>query len=168
MRCKITLVFLALLVLSSCNNRYRYFTQDLYSEFDWTEDDLSRIQFFVSEDIYRIERGTIKIVDGSEVEEIIIERGTPGVFVQAPKSNRFAISFEKDESNFLMFGPNPKANGRFVLLAKDWERRRGQVTYGGKIYETPSSSAYAALMVDIRKARKVNYKSRKASGNRVN
>lgn len=166
------------LLSSSCGNNYKYFTQDLYDEHRWSERELERIQFYVSEDIVlyrklsgedsRISNGKIRVVDGSKVEEVIIEKGTPGVFVKSPKANRFSIAFEDDNSNFLMFGPNPKANGRYVLLAKDWTRRTGKVSYGNQVYDTSSASAYAALMVDIKKARKIKYKTKKASGQRVN
>lgn len=168
-----------MLSLSSCSNNLRYFTEDLYREYRWTDSELSRIQFYVSEDIIlqrkisdesaRISDGKIRVVDGSEVEEIVIEKGTPGVFVQSPKDAKFAISFDADdETKYLMFGPNQKANGKYVLLAKDWNRRWGKITYGGRIYETSSASAYSALMVDIKKAKKVSVKSQRAKGNKVN
>ncbi len=165
------------LIATSCSNKLKYFTQDLYEDFGWTERDLRAIQFYVSEDIVlykklsaeeaRISKGKIRIVDGSQVEEVIIEQGTPGVFVRSPKQERFAISFEDDASKFLMFGPSDKHNGRFVLLGKEWNKRSGKITYGNEVYETSSSSAYAALMVDINKAYKTKYKSRRAGGKRV-
>lgn len=173
------LLLLSTLILSSCGSKLRYFTSDLYKEFRWTDNELKRIQFYVSEDIVlqrkisdesaRIRDGKIRVVNGSEVEEIIIEKGTPGVFLESPRDGKFAISFDsRDESNFLMFGPNEKANGRYVLLAKDWERRWGTITYGNKTYETSAASAYAALMVDIKKAQKMRVKSQRAKGNKVN
>lgn len=150
----------------------------MYEEFGWSSSELKSIQFYVSRDIIlhkrlsaeeaRIYKGKIRIIDGSQVEEVIIEEGTPGVFVHSPKKNRFAISFEDDKSKFLMFGPNEKQKGRFVLLGKEWDKRWGKVSYGDEIYETSSSSAYASLMVDINKAYKTKYNSRKARGTRVN
>jgi len=167
-----------LLLMSACSNKYQYFTQDLYDEYQWSDAELQKIQFYVSEDIVlfrrlagensKITRGKIRVVDGSEVEEVIISKGTPGVFVQSPKTNRFAISFDSDQIDFLMFGPNKKARGKYVMLAKEWDRRRGKVTYGGTTYETTSESAYAALMVDIKRAKKIKYKSKKVGGARVN
>ena len=168
---------LCILILFACNNHYRYFTQKMYDEFRWSDAELESIQFYVSEDIVlfkrlsaedaRISNGKIRVIDGSKVEEVIIEKGTPGVFVQSPKKNRFAIAFEDDESKFLMFGPNAKYKDRYVLLGKEWEKRWGKITYGGETYETSSRSAYASLMVDIKKAQNTNYQSRKAKGNRV-
>ena len=85
----------------------------------------------------------------------------------SPKANRFAISFEEGEDSFLMFGPNKKAGGKFVLLAKEWDRRVGKVTYKGKTYNTTSQSAMAALLVDVDKARKVSRKTKKVGGRKI-
>lgn len=166
-----------ILLFSSCGPNLKYFTQDLYSEYRWSERDLKRIQFYVSQDIilYRglsgqdtkIDDGKIRVESDREVEEIVIKKGTPGIFIDSPKSNRFAVSFDTDKDQFLMFGPSQKTNGRYVLLAKDWDRNSGEVTYGGELYETSSASAYAALMVDIKKAKRTKYNSKTAEGNRV-
>lgn len=173
------LAILFALTAISCSPKLRYFTKDLYNDYRWTEDDLRSIQFYLSEDIVlfrnlssdnvKIDKGKIVMRNGRRVEEIFIERGTPGTLVVHPKTDHFGISFEsKEKDKFIMFGPNEKANGRFVVLAKDWDRQSGKITYGEEIYETTSASAYAALMVDIRRARKTHYKSRKAEGSRVN
>ena len=42
---------LGLVVFSSCGPKLTPFTQDLYDENGWTDDDLERIQFYLSEDI---------------------------------------------------------------------------------------------------------------------
>ena len=108
------------------------------------------------------------MVDGKKVEEVVVRKGTPGVLIFMPKEKRFAVSFENNnDERYLMFGPNPKAGNRYVLLASDWKRRRGEVRYDGKSYYTPSESAYAALMVDLKKIRKVQVKSRTAKGRKI-
>ena len=95
-------------------------------------------------------------------------KGTPGIFVKSPATNRLAISFEDgSDERFLMFGPNPKAGNRFVLLAKDWERDWGQVTYDGKLYRVSSRSAYASLLVDLKKIDRTIIDSRTAAGRKV-
>ena len=171
--------FALLTILASCGTNLRPFTQELYDEYGWTEDELRRIQFYVSRDVVltrqlttgstQIVSGEIKIVDGREVEEIIIPAGTPGVFLFSPKSNRLAVSFDDgSDERFLMFGPNPNANNRFVLLASEWDRNSGKVTYEGQSYWVESSVAYASLMVDLRKIQKTKVKSHTASGRKVN
>jgi hypothetical protein len=162
---------------TSCSKTLTYFTDDIYADNNWSEEELKQIQFYLSEDI-RLERvygsagsdikdGQIKIKSERKVEEVIIRKGTPGVLVFSPKSNRFALSFDENPEKYLMFGPNEKAKGRYVLLAKKWKKRGGIISYGGADYRTTSDSAYAALMVDISKARKTSKKSDTASGRRI-
>lgn len=163
--------------LSSCGKDLRYFTQNMQNEFDWSENDLRRIQFYLSEDIIlerskrggrtQIKNGQIEVRDDGRVEEIKFKKGTPGTVVFSPKQDRVAVSFEEGADKFLMFGPNKKANGRYVLLAKDWDKNKGEISYDGKTYWTTSESAYAALLVQIKNGQDVVYRSRKADGRRV-
>lgn len=168
-----------LLTLGACSPQLTPFTERLYDQNRWTETDLKRIQFYVSNDILlrrdfsssdsRIEGGTIRIVGGKQVEEVVIKSGTPGVFLFSPKSDRFAISFEDGgDERYLMFGPSPRANGRFVLLASDWDRREGTVTYEGRKFKVDTESAYSSLLVDLKKSNSVAVKSRTAGGRKVN
>ncbi len=172
------LLSLLLLGMSACSPQLTPFTQRLYEENRWSDEELKQIQFYLSDDIVlrkevsggssEIVSGEIKMVDGKKVEEIVIRKGTPGVFVFSPKTNRFAVSFESEEDkSFLMFGPNPKNGNRYALLASNLQRRRGQVSYEGRKFYTPSESAYASLMVDLKRVRKVSVKSRTAKGRTV-
>lgn len=172
-------IAVALLSLGACSPRLTHFTERLYDENRFTEVDLKKIQFYLSDDIVmrrafsssdsRIEGGTIRMIGGRQVEEIVIPRGTPGVFLFSPKADRFAISFEAEgDDRYLMFGPNPKAGGRFVLLASDWDRRQGTVTYEGRKFEVDASSAWANLMVDLKRMNSTSVKSRTAKGRTVN
>lgn len=163
------------LMLSACSPQLSPFTERLNDEFNWSEEELQQIQFYVSKDIIlqrnfnrgesTISGGKIRVINGREVEEVIIQRGTPGVLMFSPKEDRFAVSFEGEK--YLMFGPNPRQGGKYVLLAKDWKRSSGQVTYDGRTYRADASAAYASLMVDLKKLRKVSYKSRKAKGRTI-
>lgn len=172
------LLLIGLIAMSSCSNNLKYFTEDLYRENRWSDTELERIQFYVSEDIVlqrrlsgessQITGGKIRIVDGSKIDEVVIKAGTPGILIDTPERDKFVVSFDSDDdSKYLVFGASPKANGRYVLLAKEWKRRYGEVTYGDRIYETSTASAYAALQVDLKKARKVNVNSERARGNRI-
>jgi hypothetical protein len=172
------LAFFSLIFLSACSSRLTYFTQDLYDRYNWSESDLKKIQFYVSQDIVLkreltggssdIVSGTIKIEDGRKIEEVIIRKGTPGAFIFSPKSERFAIGFEDSNDRYLMFGPSPKFSDRYVMLASDWNRRSGEVTYDDKKWRVSSDDAYAALLVDLRKISKVDVNSRVAKGRKVN
>ncbi len=175
---QLTILLISLVLLSSCNSRLSYFTQDLYERYHWSTEKLKRIQFYLSKDIVlkrqrrggssEIAEGKIKIEDGRKVEVITIRKGTPGVYLFSPKEKRFAISFEGGANKrFLMFGPNPKVEDHYVLLASDWKRRSGKVNYDGKEWRVDSEDAYAALMVDLKKVERVSVKSRTARGRKI-
>lgn len=169
-----TIIFL----FSACGPNRTFFTQQLYDDNRWTEHDLKQIQFYLSRDILlwreinsgssEIVRGRVKMVDGRRVEEVIIRAGTPGVFLFSPKFQRLAVSFESGGTDlYLMFGPNPNAGNRYVLLASNWEQRVGTVTYGGSLYYVNADNALASLMVNLRRAQRVRVSTRTASGRRV-
>ena len=177
---KQTTIFLGLFLLlglGACSPKLTPFTENLYNEGNWTESQLEKIQFYLSEDIVltrqlsgassEIVSGEIKFVEGRRVEEIVIPKGTPGILVDQPRENRFAVSFESGNDRFLMFGPNSKAGGKYVLLASEWKRRTGVVTYDGRKYRVGNKSAFASLMVDLEKIRNVNVNSRTAKGRLV-
>jgi len=170
---------LTLILCSSCSKKLTYFTQSLYEENNWNEAELKRIQFYLSEDLelYRtasggstsIEDGQIKLEDRRKVDMVLIEKGTPGTFVFSPKKNRYAVSFDESGA-YLMFGPGKRTRGRYTLRAKEWKERGqgGIITYGDEEFLTGTENAYAALMVDLKKAKKSVVNSKKASGRKVN
>jgi len=164
-------------ILSSCGQQLTPFSQRMVDEHNWSESDLQKVQFYLSENIVlrrdiggedsRIKDGKIKVVDGRKVEEVRFEKGTPGVMIFTPKSKLYAISFDSSDDKYLMFGPSKKQRGKYVLKAKDWNKNYGKVSYNGKIYTTPASSAFSSLLVDIKKAKKVSYKSQTAKGRKI-
>lgn len=171
-------IFLAVLFLSSCSPKYTPFTQKLYLENGWSERDLQSVQFYLSKDIVlsrqvkdgesSIKDGKVKLVAGKQIEEIKFPKGTPGVLLYIPKQNRFAISFEEGGNDkFLMFGPNKRNGGKYMMLAADWERNYGTISYNGNIYRTDSESAFAALLIDLKAIREVSVKSKTAKGRTV-
>jgi len=176
---KLYLLFsIAVLTLfSSCSKQLSYFTEDLYDDFRWNENELKEIQFYLSQDIHlqrhfddedsKIDEGRIRINSGRTIEEVSIKAGTPGLMLFSPRSDRFAISFDDNPDNYLMFGPHPKTNGRFVILAKKWSKNTGLVTYGNKEYQINNENAFASLMVDIEKAKNVRITKTTATGRTV-
>jgi hypothetical protein len=165
--------------LSACSPKYTPFTQALLNEYRWSEAELKRIQFYLSHDLVlrrqlgdtnvRIVSGEIKVRDGRRVEEIFIRQGTPGVFLFSPKENRMAVSFEDGKNDrFLMFGPNSNQGDRYMLLGSAWDRRGlGKVTYDGQEYEAEGSAQLATLLVNMKRARKMEVSSRVAGGRKI-
>ena len=164
--------------LASCSPKLSPFSQNLVRQNGWTEDELQKIQYYLSDDIVlkrnftrgssEIVAGEIKMVNGRQIEEVRIPEGTPGVVLFQPKKDRIAVSFENGkDSRYLMFGPNPKVGDRYVLLAKEWSKNGGVVTYNGRTYQTDRESAFSALMIDLKKIKKTKVQSRVAKGRKI-
>lgn len=173
---KWTFLGVLVLALTACSTtRYRSLTRELITTADWGEADLKKLQFYVSDDIIlrrkvtdskaKIISGKIVSKDGAKYEEIIIRSGTPGTMLFSPDNERIAIGFDKDDSkSFLMFGSSDKRDGAFVLLATDWDKNGGTVTYGGKEYQTSAASAYVTLLILTENEGSTEFKRRTAPG----
>ena len=167
-----------LILLASCSPHLTPFNQDLYDRYRWSDEELKNIQFYLSDDIVLYKKSDASdatIVDGkininkeNIGEKIVIKKGTPGIFLFSPKSNRFAISFhENDNNKYLMFGPNEAIHGKYALLAKDWEKYKGTVTYNNEDYSVGSDDALSVLLVDLRKATKNNLAYKEEKGRQI-
>ena len=165
-------------IFASCSSSLRYYTKDIHDDGRWTDSELKKIQFYLSDDIVlwrdinrgetEIINGKIRLVEGRNVEEVSIRKGTPGIFRFSPQKNHFAVSFdEKDDSRFLVFAPSREVDGRFVLLAKNWDKSYGKVTYGDKLFTTSNKSAFVFLMADIDKIQKTVVTSSIPRGRKV-
>ncbi len=181
------MVISALSLFVACTPRLSPFTERLYKDNNWREEDLSKIQFYLSRDIIlqrevsegstSINGGKIKMEKGRRIEEVLIPRGTPGVLVKIKVDDpsdrskmaveKLVISFEKTDDFSLTFGPNPKQKGTYVLLADDWQNSAGKVHYGSQIYWAVNDSGLAALMVDLRRIQETERKSRTARGRKI-
>ncbi|MEL6273823.1 MAG: hypothetical protein AAFQ37_14620 [Bacteroidota bacterium] len=170
-------LLLLVFILSSCGPKLSPFTQRLYEDQRWTERDLERIQFYLSEDLVlrrelrdgrtEIVKGEIKIIDGREVEQVVFKRNTPGVYVFSPKENRLAISFEDNDDNYLIFGPNPKYGNRYAIRGKEMTRRGGVVTYAGREWRISGADGFASLLVPLKRLRNQDVKGRVVGGRRI-
>ncbi len=113
----LTLAALTLVLASGCAS-YVPFTQELRNEHKLTGDDLKNLQFYNSHTITlrrELARGdrqvtgshTLLVIAGKQIEEVVIEKHTPGVVV-ASNENALRVSFE--EGTFFEFsvrGPEP-------------------------------------------------------------
>ena len=175
-RLTILLIGLAF-TLTSCHS-YKMLTQDMVEQYNWSESELKQIQFYASEDITlrqiqhgkktSIEDGEVSVQTGKEIREIVIKKGTQGIMMFQPSKNQIAVSFDaEDDSKFLIFGPNPKADGRYLLLASEWDKRKGKITYGNTKYFVNANKLLAGLMVDIKQEDITKFNSKQAKGRKV-
>lgn len=173
----IVLVSTLLLIFSACKT-FVPFTENLKEQNNWTDTQIKSIQFYNSDAIILhrelnsnetgIEAGKIKIIDGKEVEEIIIQGKTPGVVTALP-GNKIAISFEIDGNHFLVFGVDNKRNNRYYLRLKEkYNPKTGaKVTYNNKAYQISTASLNAYLMVNLKKINNEERKLRVAKGRKL-
>lgn len=173
---RIILFFAVAALFSSCKNLVPY-TDTMRKKYNWNEEQIKRIQFYVSHDVVlhrelsngstEIVQGKIKTIRGRKVDEILIPTGTKGVVTDIPKENKLLVSFEVGDDHYLSFGVNPNASDRYVLLASDWKNEMGKVHYAGNEYYTDPDSKYASLLVDLRKIENMQVKQRIAKGRKV-
>jgi hypothetical protein len=173
---QLLLFTLALVALTGCKNLVPY-TNNMKQQHGWNEEQIRRIQFYVSHDVVLhrdhtegstdIVNGKIKTVRGKKVDEIFIPQATKGVVTQIPKTDKLLVSFELSDEHYLSFGVNPTIGDKFVLLASDWNAGVGKVHYAGQEYYTAPDSKYAYLLVDLRKIQKMELRQRVAKGRKV-
>lgn len=166
----------SMLLLSACGPELVPFTSSVERETGLNKQQLKKVQFYNSSPIvlYRelsrntteIASGEVKIVDGKQVEEIVIAQNTPGVMV-SNSTDRIGISFETGQDRFLVFGMNKHRSGAYTLLAKDWQQDIGSIEYDGKNYQVTAQSAATYLMINMQKLKNLNVKSRTAKGRTV-
>lgn len=175
MKSAITIAFMAA-ILSSCTAYLSPYTAHTQSQTNFNEQQLQKVQFYLSGDITlsralsnsetAITGGEIKIVNGQQVEQIVIKSGTPGVVIRAEDKNTFIVSFESDGS-FLRFGSNADYGGKYTLMAKSWDGRNGIVDYAGKEYRSTPESIYAYLEVNMKKINNTSIETKEAGGRKI-
>lgn len=161
----------------SCSSYLSPYTTSVQDDAQLTEEQLRQLQFYVSHTIvlYRnvqdaeteILDGELKIEKGQQIEEIIIEAGTPGVVLARDKNGNLLVSFDAD-NHVLRFGVNHNTNGKYTLMAKDWNGHTGIVEYGNKEYKTSPQSSYAYLMLNMKQVNNTTIQSREAAGRSLN
>lgn len=170
------IVFTAVLgFLYSCSPLTPY-TPKVQSEYGIADEDIEKIQFYLSKDIifYRAESGAQTATEGGELvissdrntEQVVIEKGTKGILEKKDGSNRIAIRFEPGDEKYLYFVSN-SFGGKYVLDAK-WQNNVGELKYGGHTYYATSSSRDAFLQFKVRKFQRDNSSKRKVGGMEVN
>jgi hypothetical protein len=141
-------------------------------------DELKRIQFFLSETItlqrevasgdHEIKRGALKTRAGKLMEEIVIEKGTPGIAVKVGP-NGLAVSFQ--EGTYLTFVCSEEMRiikaGKYTLAARDWKNRAGIVDFDGRLYEAVGKSANACLLIEKESLSEVKQEKRTLRGRRL-
>jgi len=163
-------------LLSSCSSKY-VLSSRVIEEYKLTFEDLSTIQLYNSHDIVltsydevtsnkTTSKGSLNVVYGKEVDQVIIKAGTKGKIVKDLGEGKFAVSFEPDDSKQLVFGRGTKFDV-YHLQAIEWKNGRGMVKYGEKIFYTHSGADECSLRFKLKRRYKENKEMRVAKGNKV-
>lgn len=179
MKTNFFLVAILSLILSSCSSKLTTFTEDIYNEAALTDTELSKVQFYLSQDLYLysdISEDTYKKVDGKielkgekSRRQVFIPKGTQGAFIKRTSDKNIAVGFENNcDECFLVFGPNPLRRGQYTLLAKEWQSNYGIVTYDNAEYKVYTSDANTRIMIDFRRNDQIKDEMRTPAGRKVN
>jgi hypothetical protein len=148
----------ASLAVSGCASQRVAFTQHLRTQYNLTDEDLKKLQYYLSSDVtlqreFRSEEGEVsgshKLVrkEGGLVEQVFIRAGTPGIATDVGNTY-LAVSFEPGAS--LVFGSTPSdqdPDRKYKLSAKRWEDHYGELVYGGKTFYAVDGSRQTFLVV---------------------
>jgi hypothetical protein len=112
------------------------------------------------------EKGSLNVNVDKAVDQVIIKRGTKGRIVEDLGNEKYAVSFEPDESKVLVYGKQTRF-GVYYLQALEWDNGRGKVQYGDQFYFTNAGADQFSLLFNINKSLEENREVRVAKGNKV-
>ena len=121
------------------------FTQEMRQNYDLSNDEIKKIQFYLSDEIVlqsehkEMQKNispthSLKIVRGKEIEEILFKKKIPGVAVKVLNDSLF-ISFEKGDH--LIFSQINDLDGKYSIEGDEF-----------KIMKTHTTSGYEKLAAD--------------------
>lgn len=170
----IALFLITSLFLSGCSNRVA-FTKDLIRGYALTAEDLSELQYYVSNDIllrhaksfsenYDIEDGVLVSKKRFEVDEVLVKEDTPGIAVGVgPRGRSLEVSFEKRSAFPFRMG----TAGVFEIQKKT-RGKRTLFLYDDAPYFLVNQFDDIHLEVETEDLDKVKQKRKKLAGRELN
>jgi len=131
------------------------FTHSLRTEYNLTPPEIKRLQFYVSHPLqrrhvstsgkYEITKGTLITKAGQDIQEVVVNRGTPGVAVDVREPD-IRISFEEKFSFRFVRGIGAQSDV-YVLGLTTNEQGQSVVRYGGASFIPERNSQLAHLLI---------------------
>lgn len=141
--------------LSSCSNKIP-FTYDIKSKIERHDLDVSKVQFYNSEKIIlrstaplddaKIQNGEISLENGQVVEEIIINKETPGI-CRLNEDYTLGISFEPGNNRTINFRLNKMSKTYDLEIIKEGHES-GRVVYDSVIYNIQATKRIPILLIE--------------------
>ncbi|TNE55883.1 MAG: hypothetical protein EP338_01910 [Bacteroidetes bacterium] len=175
---KLFVGILGLLLLASCGIKVPY-TNDIKQEYNLTESNLKRVQFFTSSTIILQRKnsvgnqktnddGTLVSNENSVENRIIIPVNTKCIFESVDEDGTMHVRFETGKNKTLAFAMRKgQTKGRFYLEAKWDPRKGGELDYGNLTYYATAESGGAFLLVATKKLKRTRRKDRIVKGMKV-
>ncbi len=173
----IIIIIAALLIgVNSCKKQIPY-TNQVKSQYGLEDESLKSLQYHLMGDIVltkgssinnnQLDKGEILVNESQNLDKVIFRTGTQGLFVKQIDENKIAISFEKSDDYYLVFGATSE-KGLYKFQASSWDASgRGKIKYNGEDYISSSASANAYITVKVKKSSQYNSSQRVAKGRKV-
>jgi hypothetical protein len=178
---KISLIIFKLIIsifIVSCSSSKILFTQSLREEYDFTQDEIKNLQYYVSSTITLQRKLTtgerqitqnhqLRVKKGKYIEEVIVEPRTPGICTDVG-DDWLSISFE--EGSFLDFGAvvnDVLTSGPYNIYAESWNGDIGTLDFNGKQFQAIKNSQNSSLMIDKESLSEVVQKRKVLPGRRL-
>ena len=172
------LIALVGICLAACGTRVPY-TDLLKEEYDLTEYNMKKVQFYTSTTI-KLQKskttgsqgttsdGTLVTTSNSQEERVIIPPATKCIFEKFGENGEVFIRFEVGAGKVLKYALRQnQTNGKYYLVANWKADKGGEVTYGNETYYADSESGNAYLMVVVKKLKRNKRKDRVVKGIKV-
>lgn len=158
------LVIVVPVLLSSCSQKRVPFTQQLREKHQLKPEEIKAIQFYISNDLVLrrgdqeskkvTNDGELTLLNDAVMEEVVIKAGTPCLIRDVIDGNQVTVSFEDNGNKFLVFGSLNNRDGYYTLRALDWNKGRGKLSYGEKMYVTSPGSKDVFLVLKLKSLEK--------------
>lgn len=173
-------IFLAIVALviglNSCKQQIPY-TNEVKSQYGLEDENLKSLQYHLMGDIVltkgssinnnQLDKGEILVNESQNLDKVIFRTGTQGLYVKEIGENKIAISFEKSDDYYLVFGAT-SVKGLYKFQATSWDTSgRGKLKYNGEDYVSSRASADAYITVKVKKSSQYNSSQRIAKGRKV-
>lgn len=172
----IVIVVSIFLGFNSCKQQIPY-TNEVKAQYGLDDEKLRSLQYHLVGDIVltkgssqnnnQLDKGEIVVNESQNLDKVIFRAGTQGLFVKEIDENNIAVSFEKSDDYYLVFG-STSVKGLYKLKAESWDTSgRGTLKYNGEEYISSRASADAYITVKVKKSSQYNSSQRVAKGRKV-
>ncbi|MFT7158412.1 MAG: hypothetical protein ACI8Q1_003444 [Parvicella sp.] len=175
----VTLALFALIftsVFNSCKIEIPY-TKDVETKYELDDEKLKGLEFHimgsivlskrVSKDDTQLADGDIVVSASQNTDQVIFKAATTGLFVKQMPGNKIAVSFEKDDNHFLVFGSTSEKGIYKLQVDSANSKGGGKIKYNGEDYDVTRTSLDAYITVKMKKSSKNSTNQRVAGGRKV-